>query len=108
MPGKTDQWLKFTSELRGAKNKQFIESRKKNNVHERTFLQKTPNGDFVIVTLEGADPMAGMMGFVNSNDDFTNWFIKEANEIHGFNLRDMANMPMPELIIDTEVLPAGA
>lgn len=27
-------------------------------VHERTFLQETPQGDVVIVTLDGGDPMA--------------------------------------------------
>ena len=31
-------------------------SRENAGVHERTFLQETPNGDFVILTFEGENP----------------------------------------------------
>jgi hypothetical protein len=101
LPGKTDQWLKFIGELNGAKSAQFKESRKKHNVRERTFLQKTPHGDFVIVTLKGDDPMAGFAAFASAHDEFTDWFVKEVQEIHGFNLREMSAAPMPEMIIDS-------
>jgi hypothetical protein len=37
-----------------------VESRRQAGVRERTFLQSTPIGDFVIVTLEGDDPIADL------------------------------------------------
>jgi hypothetical protein len=101
LPGKTDQWLKFIGELNGAMSAEFKESRKKHNVRERTFLQKTPHGDFVIVTLKGEDPIGGFNAFVNTHDEFTDWFVKEVQEIHGFNLREISKTPMPEMILDS-------
>ena len=98
VPGKTEQWKKFISDLKTTHNKDFTDSRKNLNVRERTYLQQTPMGDVVVVTLEGDDPAAA---FANSNNTFSEWFVKEVNEIHGFNLKDMAKMQMPELLIDS-------
>jgi tetratricopeptide (TPR) repeat protein len=58
LPGKTAQWKNFTNELMTSYATPFAESRKQLKVHERTFFQSTPMGDFVIVTLEGDDPDA--------------------------------------------------
>ena len=101
LPGKTEQWKKFIGELKGNRYKDFSESRKNLNVRERTFLQQTPMGDVVVVTLEGNDPASAFAGFANTNSEFSNWFVKEVEEIHGFNLKDMINLPMPELLIDS-------
>ncbi len=56
LPGKTDQWREFIGELNGARRAEFVASREEAGVRERTFLQPTPMGDLVIVTLEGDDP----------------------------------------------------
>ena len=56
LPGKTPEWRKFIEELNGPRRQEFADSRKQAGVHERTFLQQTPMGDLVIVTLEGDDP----------------------------------------------------
>jgi len=55
-PGKTDDWRRFIGELNGARRAEFVASRKAMGVLERTFLQPTPMGDMVIVTLEGDSP----------------------------------------------------
>ena len=100
-PGKTEQFKTFTSQLNGAKSNDFKASRKKLNVRERTFFQSTPHGDMVIVTLEGPDPVTAFQNFASGNDDFTNWFVGQVNEIHGFDLRNPPPGPMPELIVDS-------
>jgi hypothetical protein len=101
LPGKTEQWKKFIGELKGSRNKDFCESRKKLNVRERSFLQQTPMGDIVVVTLEGDDPAGAFASFANTNDEFSSWFVKEVEAVHGFNLKDMLKLPQPELLIDS-------
>ncbi len=56
LPGKTPQWRSWMKELNGPRHEEFAASRSRAGVHERTFLQQTPAGDVVIVTLEGKDP----------------------------------------------------
>lgn len=101
LPGQTEQWKKFISVLQGERNKEFNESRRNLNVRERTFLQQTPHGDVVLVTLEGDDPLGAFTKFTQSEDEFTKWFVDEVQKIHGFSLKDILNMPMPELLIDS-------
>ncbi|MGZ3406848.1 MAG: hypothetical protein ACXVDD_26845 [Polyangia bacterium] len=101
-PGKTEQWKKFTSELNGARRAEFVESRKKLGVRERTFLQHTPHGDLVVVTLEGANPAQAFAQFGQGTDAFTTWFKKTVSEIHGIDLGAPPPGPMPELVIDSQ------
>ena len=51
-------------------------------VHERTFLQRTPHGDFVILTLEGDDPAASWGRMVESIPD--DWKAL-MTELHGID-----------------------
>src|SRR3990172_3510540 len=102
LPGKTEDWKKFINELKTTRYNQFCESRKKLGVRERTFLQQTPMGDFVLVTLEGVNPEAAFANFAAGNDEFTNWFVSQVNEIHGFDLRQSPPGPMPEIVIDSQ------
>jgi LmbE family N-acetylglucosaminyl deacetylase len=99
-PGKTADWRKFIGELNGARRGEFVASRKIMGVRERTFLQPTPMGDMVLVTLEGDNPAEAFGRFVNSTDPFTVWFLAQAKELHGIDLRQPAG-PMPELVIDS-------
>lgn len=101
LPGKTQQFKKFKDELNGKRSTDFIKSRKKLNVRERTFFQSTPMGDMVIVTLEGTDPESAFKNFASTNDDFSIWFSKEVKEIHGLDLKNPPKGPMPELVLDS-------
>jgi hypothetical protein len=101
-PGKMEQWKKFSSELKGARKAEFSASRKKAGVRERTFLQKTPMGDLIIVTLEGDDPVGFFQKFSASDDPFAKWFVAQASEIHGVDLSKPPPGPMPELVIDSQ------
>jgi hypothetical protein len=101
LPGKTDDWRKFIGELNGARRAEFVASRKAVGARERTFLQPTPMGDMVIVTLEGDDPGRSFGQFVSSTDQFTLWFLEQVKEIHGVDLTHAASGPMPQQVIDT-------
>jgi hypothetical protein len=100
-PGKTDEWKRFIAELNGARRAEFVASRKAIGARERTFLQPTPMGDLVVVTLEGDNPGQSFGKFVNSTDPFTLWFLKQVKEVHGIDLTQAASGPMPELVIDS-------
>ena len=72
--GKTEQWKKFIGELTGARKAEFADSRRSLGVRERTFLQHTPQGDLVLVTLEGDRPETAFAEFAKRADPFTMWF----------------------------------
>jgi hypothetical protein len=102
LPGKTEQWQKFAAQLKGPRHADFSASRKRLGVRERTFLQHTPMGDFVIVTLEGDDPQGAFAKFAAGNDEFTKWFIAEVSAVHGMDLSQPPPGPMPELVVDSQ------
>ena len=101
LPGKTNQWKKFITDLNGKHYEEFAESRKRLGVRERTYYQTTPQGDFVIVTLEGNEPQTAFTEFAKTDDKFTQWFSKEVKEIHGFDMSNPPQGPLPELVIDS-------
>ena len=102
LPGKTDQWRRFVEELNGSRRNEYQESRRKLGVHERSFLQSTPQGDLVVVTLEGTDPEASFRRFAEGTDGFTRWFLQQVNEIHGIDLAQVMQGPSPQLVVDSE------
>ncbi len=78
LPGKTDAWRRFADELKGPQRAAFEESRRRLGVRERTWLQTTPMGDLVVVTLEGDKPAEAFAAFAASDDAFTTWFKEQA------------------------------
>jgi hypothetical protein len=101
-PGQSAHWHAWMEELRGPRRAEFVASRREAGVRERTFLQATPTGELVIVTLEGDDPMAAFGKMISKDDEFTRWFLENASTAHGVDL----SQPMPAapstLVIDTE------
>ena len=101
LPGQTERFRKFTTALKGEKSTEFKASRNAFGVHERTFLQQTPMGDFVVVTLEGENPEEAFKKFGQGKDAFTKWFISEVKEINGMDLASPPEGKLPELTIDS-------
>jgi hypothetical protein len=100
VPGKADDWKRFIAELNGPRRAEFVASRKGIGARERTFLQPTPMGDLVVVTLEGDDPAQSFGKFVSSKDPFTLWFLEQVKAVHGVDLTQPGG-PMPELVVDS-------
>jgi len=107
LPGKTEQWKKFANDLTTRYRNEFIESRKNLGIYERAFYQTTPNGDIVIITLEGQNPEAALAKFGHGTDEFSKWFTAQVKEIHGM---DLTQKPahLPELMIASEPIRATA
>ena len=98
LPGKKDKWQEMINSWNDPSIKAETDKvREEAGVHERTFLQETPNGDFVIITLEGENPaesfgkmMAGMQ------DEFAEFVL----EVHGFDMKGPPP-PLPQLVYDS-------
>jgi hypothetical protein len=87
--------------LTGARKAEFAASRRSLGVRERTFLQHTPQGDLVLVTLEGDHPETAFAEFGKRTDPFTMWFKQQVSEIHGMDLSAPPPGPMPQQVIDS-------
>ena len=99
LPGKKDLWKTEVLEKMIKLNKAETDaSREEAGVHERTFLQETPNGDFVILTFEGDDPVAGWGNIIQSMPPE---LASVVAEIHGFDM-DAPPPPMPMLVYDSK------
>ena len=88
-------------ELNGPRRQEFVESRRRAGVRERTFLQPTPMGDLVVVTLEGDDPERAFGQMMSATDAFTTWFRERAEAVHGIDPSTATGSP-PELVVDTD------
>jgi hypothetical protein len=101
VPGKTAEWREFIAELNGARHVEFAEARRRAGVHERTFLQATPMGDLVIVTLEGDDPAGSFGQLMSAKDAFTTWFLERVMAIHGVDLSAPMTEAPSTLVVDS-------
>jgi hypothetical protein len=101
-PGKIGQWRQWVQEMNGPRRREYEESRQRHGFRERVYLQSTPQGDMVIVVLEGDHPMESFHQFANSNDPFAQWFKQNVRDIHGIDLVQITSQPMPQLVIDSQ------
>lgn len=101
IPGKENEWKEWMTDLKGKYRNDFVNSRKKMGVHERTFLQRTPMGDMIIVTLEGEDPHSAFAKFGEGDSEFARWFREGVKNVHGIDLTQPAAGEMPELVMDS-------
>ena len=101
LPGKTAEWRAWMEEVNGPRRAEFDASRSAAGVHERTFLQQTPMGDLVLVTLEGDDPGRAFGKMMSVDDEFTKWFTERAQSIHGVDLTLRPTGAPSELVVDT-------
>jgi len=96
LPGKLDRWQELKAQLMGPRRDEYEASRRRMGVQEQSFLQRTPNGDLVILVFEGSDPAGAMAKMAGSKDPFDEWMAQQALEIHGLDLHHLGSMPMPE------------
>jgi len=99
--GKSKQFKDLISQLNGPKKADFAASRKRLGVRERTFHQQTPQGDMVIVTLEGDDPAGAFAKFGRGSDPFTLWFKQQVKDVHGVDLDAPPQGALPTLVVDS-------
>jgi hypothetical protein len=90
------------AEPNGPRRAKYEDSQQRVGVHTRVFLQQTPHGDLVLVTMEGTDPSRAFEQMWAGNDPFTTWFVQQVQDIHGIDLQEPPPGPLPELILDSQ------
>ncbi|MEC8022331.1 MAG: hypothetical protein VX223_00255 [Myxococcota bacterium] len=98
LPGKKETWLEMINQINSEPMRsEFFGSREAVGVHERTYIQESPHGDFAIITMEGDDPVAAFATIMaNSPPEFAAF----AKDVHGL---DMSEPPsLPRLVVDTK------
>ena len=105
-PGKTETWKNYIKEMKGPRNAEYKESRKKAGIEvEQVFLQQTPHGDMCVVRLEGDNPQKSFESMIKSNSPFDKWFREKVLiEAHGLDLSQP--MPKNQCVIDHHEFPA--
>ena len=95
LPGKMEKWQAMIDHVKSTP--EFSESREAVGVHERTFVQRTPAGDLLIITFEGDDPAASWKKIMAKMPPD---FAECAADVHGMDI----NAPppsLPKLIFDS-------
>lgn len=102
VPGQRTRWDAWIKALQGPRRTEYVASRREAGVRERTFLQVTPVGDLVIVTLEGDEPMASFVRLLGKDDEFTKWFVENASAAHGLDLSQPMREAPSTLLLDSD------
>ena len=98
LPGKKEKWREMMNTINEAPAKaEMDKSREDAGVHERTFLQETPDGDFVILTFEGENPAEGLGKIMASAPEE---FAAFALDVHGLDMK-APPPPLPQLVYDS-------
>ena len=99
LAGKKPMWLAMMNEINSTNAKPEVDAiREGAGVHERSFLQETPHGDFVILTIEGDDPAASWGKIIAA---FPPEFAAFAKEVHGMDV-NTPQPPLPTLMYDSK------
>ena len=92
---KKEKWQAMIDQ--DASDPNFEASREDARVHERSFIQETQAGDFVILHFEGDDPEASFAKIMqNMPADFAEF----AKDVHGLDV-NAPSPPMPKLVFNS-------
>ena len=95
LAGKKEKWQAMIDQVSGDPN--FAASTEDAGVHERSFIQETQAGDFVILHFEGDDPEASFAKIMQSMlADFAEF----AKDVHGLDVI-VPPPPMPKLVFNS-------
>jgi hypothetical protein len=100
LPGMTDHAELFVATLMGLRWKEYDRSQKHFKIRRETwFLNKTPQGDFLIFYAEGEDIVKSFEDWVVSEDPFEIWVKDEVQKISGVDPNDPPAGPLPKQIL---------
>jgi hypothetical protein len=100
--GKTDADVKAAGEHFRSKPSEYKESRTRAGITvERTYLQKTPMGSFVVAYIEGSKSYADTLpALLDPSLEINRFFANFIKEVHGFDATQPPPGPPPETIAE--------
>lgn len=100
LPGKAEAGREFAKACMGPRRAEYAESLKAGGVtKESSFLQKTPQGDMLIVYFEAENVERALDTLAKSKTPFAVWFKQQAKSATGFDLEQRMTEPPPEEIV---------
>ena len=101
LPGGADKLRALARECSGPRRPEFDDFHRRVGLSgERWFLQQTPQGELLILTLEG-DPAGALAKLGASDHPFDIWFREAVREVHGVDLSQPPAGPPPELVFES-------
>lgn len=101
LPGKLEAWRRFNQETLGSRRSEYEASRRQFGItRESAWLQQTPQGHMAIVYLETTEPEQMFQAMATSADPFDVWFRQQVLDIHGLDLTQPPDGPLPELAFE--------
>jgi hypothetical protein len=87
LPGKTEATKEFAKTVIGPRYKEFDAAlKRRRTTKEAWFLQKTPQGDMMMVYFEAADVEKTFQDFARSTEPFDRWFKDQVKALTGVDL----------------------
>jgi len=100
LPGGADKLRVLADECSSERRAEFDDFHRRVGLErERWYLQRTPDGELLVLYLEG-DPPAALGKLASSEHPFDVWFRDRVREVHGVDLAQPLPTPPPELILD--------
>ena len=102
LPGGTQNLMRLAQDLQGAKKPEVEDFYRRMNVtREQWFIQPTPQGEMVIVYLEGEDLARTFQKLAASQEPLDVWLKEQAKSVHGIDFNKPRLAPLPELVYDS-------
>jgi hypothetical protein len=99
LPGKTDAFKQFASELEGDKKADYEAALKRfGGLKERAYL--TATSDTVVYIIKGKPTIVNdvLKGMGASSDPFDRWFTERMHDLHGVDLAQGGPLPDAKLV----------
>ena len=102
LPGGTQNLKRLVQDLRAAEKSEVEDFYRRMKVtREQWFIQPTPQGDMVIVYLEGEDLAQTFQTLASSEEPLDVWLKEQYKSVHGVDFNKPRTAPLPELVYDS-------
>jgi hypothetical protein len=100
LPGKTEDARAFQRELDTTRKADYDRSERKIGITKEVwYIASLPSGDLFAAYMESADFNRALQMFVQSQDEFDQWFKRRLADVTGLDLNNPPpDMTLPELV----------
>ena len=102
LPGGTEILRNHAKEIQGVKKSEVEDFHRRMGItFENWFIQSTPQGDMVVVYMEGDDLEQTFQALAASQEPLDLWLKERAKSVHGIDYNQTPSAPFPELVYDS-------
>jgi hypothetical protein len=109
LPGKTADARAFQRELDTDRKADYDRSEQRIGIgKELWYIASLPSGDQLVAYMESPDFQRALQMFVDSRDDFDEWFKRRLADVTGVDMNDLPpDMKLQEMVSQYEAAPAA-